>query len=269
MQERLHKFLARSGLASRRKCEGLIREGRVTVNGSVVTAAVMMVDPASDIVEVDGVRVVAPADHVYIALHKPAGVVTTVVDTHGRPTVMDLVPSGDRRLFPVGRLDMDSEGLLLLTDDGELAFSLTHPSRQVPKTYRVELARRVRPEHLRRIKRGIELEDGVTAPAEARVVDRTGRVVEITILEGRKRQVRRMFASLGNEVVRLTRIAFGGVRLGDLASGAWRDLTFDEVAQLRAAAAPKPTPKSRPKSRPKADRKAHAPVCAKGRWRKA
>jgi 23S rRNA pseudouridine2605 synthase len=239
MQERLHKFMARSGVASRRRCEELIRLGRVTVNGSSVTAAVTIVDPDVDVVAVDGVRVAPQPDHLYLALHKPAGVVTTVSDTHGRPTVMSLAPAGDRRLFPVGRLDMDSEGLLLLTDDGDLAFALMHPSRRVPKTYSVELARPVTSVEIRRLEGGVKLEDGMTAPASLRVVDKAGRVVEVTISEGRKRQVRRMFAALGNEVVRLTRIAFGGVQLGNLACGAFRELTAAEVRKLRSISAVK------------------------------
>lgn len=234
MQERLHKFMARSGVASRRKCEELIRLGRVTVNGSQVTAAVTLVNPSSDVVAVDGVRIAPPPDHVYLALNKPAGVVTTAADTHGRPTVMSLAPAGDRRLFPVGRLDMDSEGLLLLTDDGELAFALMHPSRRVPKTYSVELARPITAREIKALESGVELDDGMTAPAAVRVADKAGRVVEVTISEGRKRQIRRMFAALGNDVERLTRIAFGGVELGNLARGAYRELTGTEVRKLQS-----------------------------------
>jgi len=233
MHERLHKFMARSGVASRRRCEELIRLGRVTVNGSQVTVTVTMVDPAKDVVAVDGTRIAPPPDHLYLALNKPVGVVTTASDTHGRPTVMSLAPAGDRRLFPIGRLDMDSDGLILLTDDGDLAFALMHPSRQVPKTYSVELVRPVTSSDIRALESGVELEEGMTAPASVRVADKAGRVVDITVSEGKKRQVRRMFAALGNQVGRLTRIAFGGVELGTLARGAYRELTEAEVRKLR------------------------------------
>lgn len=234
--ERLHKFMARAGVASRRRCEELIARGRVTVNGVQVPPGGMMINPNSDVVAVDGDVIQLPASHVYIALNKPMGVVTTASDTHGRRTVMNLVPSGSRRVFPVGRLDMDSEGLLLLTDDGELAFALTHPSRGVQKTYSVRLAKPVSPADLRALEAGIQLDDGITGPASARIADKAGYIVEITISEGRKRQVRRMFAALGNEVQALTRIAFGCVELGKLAEGAYRELTGDEVLKLRRMA---------------------------------
>ena len=231
--ERIAKFLARSGVASRRACEQLVASGRVSLNGVMVTAPATFVDPERDVVAVDGRATHPPTDHVYLALNKPRGFVTTVRDTHHRPTVLDLIPDTGRRIYPVGRLDMDSEGLLILTDDGELAFGLTHPSRQASKTYLVSLHRRATSDDLDRLAHGIQLEDGPTLPVTARIADGSGRLVEIEMREGRKRQVRRMFASLGNRVLRLTRTKLGCVELGRLAEGSYRELTPEEIEGLK------------------------------------
>ena len=231
--ERIAKFLARSGVASRRACEQLVASGRVTLNGVPVTAPAPFVDPERDVVAVDGTSAHPPANHIYLALNKPRGFVTTASDTHHRPTVLDLIPDIDRRIYPVGRLDMDSEGLLILTDDGELAFGLTHPSRQTPKTYLVRLQRRATSADLDRLAHGIRLDDGPTLPAGARFADGSGRLVEIQMREGRKRQVRRMFGSLGNRVVRLVRTKLGCVELGLLAEGSYRQLTPGEIEGLK------------------------------------
>ena len=231
--ERIHKFLARSQVASRRACEQLVASGRVAINGVTVTTPGALVEPERDTVAVDGQVVRPPHDYVYLALNKPRGFVTTARDTHGRPTVLDLVADVRRRVFPVGRLDMDSDGLLIVTDDGELAFGLTHPSRQVPKTYLVRLYRQTSRDVLDRLAQGIQLDDGPTLPARARFVDESGILVEIEMREGRKREVRRMFASLGNRVVSLTRTKFGCVQLGPLAQGSWRRLSPDEVEGLK------------------------------------
>jgi len=228
---RLAKHLAHAGVASRRAAEQLIHDGRVTVGGHVVR------DPARDVdgtqpIKVDG-RPVAAAEHdraVYI-LNKPQGVVSTSRDTHGRKTVVDLVKA-DRRLYPVGRLDADSTGLILLTDDGELAHRLTHPSFEVPKTYRAVV--RSPPVHepaLRKLREGIELDDGRTAPAKVRRISSSE--LEITIHEGRKRQVRRMCEAIGHRVESLERVAFGPLRLGSLPAGGHRKLTAAEVERLR------------------------------------
>jgi 23S rRNA pseudouridine2605 synthase len=231
---RLAKYLAHSGVASRRAAEGLIADGRVTVGGRPVT------DPARDVDGSSGVAVdgepVAPETLVVYALNKPAGVVSTARDTHGRSTVTELVP-GERRLYPVGRLDADTTGLILLTNDGQLANLLTHPRYEVPKTYvgRVDPAPVGEPA-LRRLREGVELDDGVTAPAGARQL-RPG-VLELTLREGRKRQVRRMCEAVGHRVVELERVAFGPLRLGDLRPGRHRRLTAAEVERLRAAARP-------------------------------
>lgn len=207
------------------------------VNGVVVTALGVKVDPEADVVEVDG-RVVRPQQRLrYLALNKPRGYVTTVHDPQGRPTVMDLLAGVTERVFPVGRLDADTEGLLLLTNDGELAHRIMHPRFQVEKRYRATVAGAVGDEALRLLARGVPLEDGLTAPARVRLVSRTPQrsVVELAILEGRKRQVRRMFQYVGHPVLRLVRLAVGPVRLGHLPVGAWRDLTAAELAALRRA----------------------------------
>jgi 23S rRNA pseudouridine2605 synthase len=229
---RLGKHLAHAGVASRRASEALIADGRVTVDGTVVT------DPARDVtgaeaIAVDGEAVRAPGTRVVYALHKPPGVVSTASDTHGRRTVVDLVPSG-QRLYPVGRLDADSTGLILLTNDGDLAYALTHPRFEVPRTYRARVEGRPSERALRALREGIELEDGRTAPAHVRMLG--PHELELTIHEGRKRQVRRMCEAVGHRVVDLRRIAFGPLRLGDLSAGRHRRLTAAEVERLRDAA---------------------------------
>jgi 23S rRNA pseudouridine2605 synthase len=232
---RLAKFLAHAGVASRRMSERLVAEGRVTVAGEVVT------DPARDVDEASGVAVddrpVKPEPRVVYALNKPAGVVSTARDPQGRPTVVQLVRSR-HRLYPVGRLDADSTGLILLTNDGELAERLTHPRYGLRKVYRVRVRPpRVSPGALRTLREGVELEDGVTAPA--RVHHPRQGVLEIAIREGRKRQVRRMCEAVGHRVVQLERVAFGPLGLRGLAPGESRRLTRSEVERLREATTPR------------------------------
>jgi len=228
---RLAKYLAHAGVASRRAAETLIADGRVSVDGALVT------DPAHDVgedarVALDGRPVEGAEPRVLYALHKPVGVVSTARDTHGRKTVLDLVPARGLRLYPVGRLDADSSGLILLTNDGELANRLTHPRFEVPKTYRAKLAGPpVTDRALRSLRAGVQLEDGVTAPARARRVSE--HVIELTIHEGRNRQVRRMCKAVGHSVVELTRIAFGPLELGELKPGAHRRLSEGELQRLR------------------------------------
>lgn len=224
---RLNAYLARAGIASRRASEELIRAGRVTVNGSTGGLATR-VEP-EDRVEVDG-KLVEPEPLTFVLLHKPAGVVTTAHDPQGRPTVVGLV-GHERRLVPVGRLDADTTGALLLTNDGELAHTLMHPRFEVDKVYVAEVLGRPTPETLRRLAEGVELEDGPTAPARARLVaaDR----VELTIHEGRKRQVKRMLESVGHPVRRLHRSQYAGLDLTGLGPGEWRELRPDEVATVR------------------------------------
>jgi 23S rRNA pseudouridine2605 synthase len=236
---RLAKHLAHAGVASRRAAEGIIGEGRVRVDGEVVT------DPARDVdgterIEVDGRPLRAPREERVVWLvHKPAGVVSTAKDTHGRPVVVDLVRAPGRRLYPVGRLDADTTGLILLTDDGDLAHRLTHPSFEVPRTYVATVQPpHVRAQSLQALREGVELDDGRTAPAEVRQL--RGGVLEITIHEGRKRQVRRMCEAVGHRVRALERTAFGPLRLGDLAPGKVRRLSEAEVEKLRRAARGRP-----------------------------
>jgi 23S rRNA pseudouridine2605 synthase len=234
MADRLQKVLAAAGIASRRASEELIVAGRVTVNGEVATIG-DRVDAATDVVEVDGERVIVDTTRRYLMLNKPQGVVSTTSDPEGRPTVMDLI-NLDERLYPVGRLDQDTEGLLLLTNDGDLAHRLLHPSFGVERTYLALVPGPVRREPLRRLSEGVELEDGIARPKRVRVAEehRGKALIEVVMTEGRKREVRRMLAEVGMPVERLARVSFGGVELGDLRQGKWRFLNRPEVARLHA-----------------------------------
>jgi 23S rRNA pseudouridine2605 synthase len=233
--ERLQKVLARAGLGSRRVCEELIADGRVTVNGEVAQLG-RRIDPERDAVALDGVPVIVRDDLVYYLLNKPTGYVSTASDPEGRPTVVDLVPETPR-VFPVGRLDYDTEGLLLLTNDGDLTHLLTHPSFGVVKTYLAEVEGEPTPAAVRALREGVELDDGRTAPARVKVVQRRGATsaVELGIHEGRNRQVRRMCEAVGHPVVRLVRTRIGPLRDGSLKPGTWRALEPAEVRRLYEA----------------------------------
>jgi 23S rRNA pseudouridine2605 synthase len=230
---RLAKYLAHAGVSSRRAAEEIVRAGRVTVAGDVVLDPARDVDDSSS-VAVDGSPLGGAEATVVYALNKPVGVVSTTKDTHGRPTVVDLVAEEKARLYPVGRLDADTSGLILLTNDGALAHRLTHPSFEVEKTYRAHVGGGpVGEPALRRLREGVRLEDGMTAPARVR---RLGAgILELTIHEGRNRQVRRMCEAVGHRVIALERIAFGPLRLGALPSGEHRRLEQQEVIHLSAA----------------------------------
>lgn len=234
--ERLQKVLARSGVASRRRCEELIAAGRVKVNGETVSTPGSKVDPEHDRIEVDGKLIALPRRHIYLLLNKPAGYVSTVHDPHGRPAVMDLVDT-PARLYPVGRLDLDSEGLLLLTDDGDLTQRLTHPSYEHEKEYHVWVDGQPTARTLQRLREGIELEDGFTWPAEVTILHQEGdgTWLRFVVHEGRKRQLRRMCAAVGHPVRRLIRVRMGSVTLGDLPPGQYRPLTKEERELLRQA----------------------------------
>jgi len=231
---RLNAYLARSGVASRRKADELIQAGRVTVNGKPGQLNTFV--ESGDRVEVDG-REVSAQPLAHLLLHKPAGVVTTATDPQGRPTVVELVPC-DVRVVPVGRLDVDTTGALLLTNDGELAHRLAHPKYEVEKVYEAEVEGEPSDETLRRLAQGLKLEDGVTAPAEVRRVGPS--TIELSIHEGRNRQVRRMLEAVGHPVRALHRSRYAGLTLEGLAPGEWRALTPSEVERLAAATRTRP-----------------------------
>lgn len=234
-RERLQKVLARAGLGSRRACEELIRQGRVTVNGQVARLG-QTVDPGREEILVDGQPLYLPERPTYLLLHKPPGVICTVRDTHGRPTVLDLIPA-TVRLYPVGRLDLESEGLLLLTDDGELAFRLTHPRYGVEKEYHVLVEGRPTLETLSRWRSGQVALEERPAPAQVEVmrVEGENTWLRVVLHEGRKRQIRLVAEALGHPVRRLIRVRLDGLRLGKLPPGVWRALKPEEVARLRQA----------------------------------
>ncbi|TMF41137.1 MAG: rRNA pseudouridine synthase [Chloroflexi bacterium] len=244
-RERLNRFLARSGVASRRAADELISSGSVRVNGVRPPPTGIEIDPDHDRITVDGRPVKPPSMHRYVMLNKPLGVITTASDESSRSTVLDVVGEEGKhghRLFPVGRLDGDSTGLLLLTDDGGMAYRLTHPRYKVAKEYEAVVAGVPASRHLKTLRDGVELEDGMTAPAEVEMLRATrgardsGRAeIRIVIREGRNRQVRRMLQAVGHKVISLRRTAFGPLRLGRLKTGGWRVLSEGEVAALRRA----------------------------------
>jgi len=234
---RLQKVLAQAGIASRRACEVLISEGRVEVNSEVVLEQGRRVDPERDVIRVDGARIPPPRRHRYLALNKPRGVVATMDDPEGRRTIADLLDTRqlrNERLFHVGRLDTDSEGLLIMTNDGDLAQRLAHPSYEVPKTYIAEVAGAVSEQTLKRLRRGITLEDGPVRPTSVKIVSSVGdkTLLKITLQEGRNRVVRRTMEAVGHPVRRLSRIGIGPVRLGNLKVGEYRELTREELGGL-------------------------------------
>ena len=232
---RLQKYLALSGVASRRASEKLISEGHVAVNGHVITEMGVQVDETADQITVDGKLIHLEEEKHYLAYYKPVGEVTTVSDPEGRATVMDKFRDYPVRLYPVGRLDFDSEGLLLLTNDGDMMNSLLHPSHEVDKTYLAKVSNRVEEESIRRLRAGVLLDGRLTSPAHVRVVryEAFDTVLLVTIHEGRYRQVRRMFEAAGHQVVQLKRVGFGPIQLGDLPRGTWRQLTPNEIRKLK------------------------------------
>ncbi len=231
---RLQKYLAQCGVASRRAAEKMIAEGRVLINGTVVTQMGVQVE-LTDVVLVDGQPVQLEEEKHYLLYHKPMGEVATASDPEGRPTVLDKFRDYPVRLYPVGRLDYDSEGLLLLTNDGELTQRLLHPSKEVDKVYLAKVSNRLEVETARRIQDGVWLNNKKTSPAKVRIIkyDAFSTTALVTIHEGRNRQVRRMFEAVGHQVVLLRRVQFGPVKLGDVGRGQWRHLTDDEVRVLK------------------------------------
>ncbi len=233
---RLQKYLSQCAVASRRKAEELILAGKVKVNGHVAGLG-DKISPTRDTVTVSGKKVVYSKKHYYIMLHKPRGYITTMEDEMGRKCVAELVKDVGARVYPVGRLDRDSEGLLLMTNDGDFANHLTHPSKHVPKTYRVTVRPSISDEQLVAFSEGIEIDGRKTAPADAHIIDKSENrvVLEIILHEGRNRQIRRMCEALGLEVARLKRTHIGSLKLGMLPQGKWRELTEDEVHRLKAS----------------------------------
>lgn len=232
--ERLQKVMAQAGVASRRKSEELIIKGKVKVNGKVVTELGIKVDPQKDTIKVNG-KEISKEKPVYILLNKPKGYITTMEDQFDRPIVLDLVKDVPQRLHSIGRLDYDTEGLLLLTNDGSLTYALTHPSHQVEKTYIVRAKGRITSSAIRTLEKGVMLDDGMTAPAKAELLKgkMDHSVIKLTIHEGRNRQVRRMMDKVGFPVLRLKRVEMGPIRLGHLHPGGYRHLSQREVKQLK------------------------------------
>lgn len=228
--ERLQKLIAQAGVTSRRNAEKLITDGKVTVDGKVITELGAKFDAAKNEIRVDGKLLKFDAEKIYILLNKPRGYVCTAKDERGRKTVLDLVNIPER-VFPVGRLDLNSEGLLLLTNDGELMNALIHPKFKIDKTYRAKISGELTEEKLDKLRAGIELDDGLTAPAEIFLLDEN--LVEITIHEGRNRQIRRMFAAIGCDVKKLKRIKFAGLTLDGVKVGKFRRLTPAEIKNLK------------------------------------
>ncbi|SHH10289.1 ribosomal large subunit pseudouridine synthase B [Thermosyntropha lipolytica DSM 11003] len=236
---RLAKYLAEAGIASRRKAEELIKQKRVKLNGNVVETLGVKIDPEKDKVEVDGKAVNISNDKIYILLNKPAGYISSVYDPQGRPTVVQLIKDIDTRIYPVGRLDFDTEGLLLLTNDGDFTNLMLHPRYEITKTYEAWVKGVVSSEALKKLRKGVLLEDGITAPAKVRIIKR-GRnetLLEIKIHEGRKRQVKRMCKAVGYPVLRLKRTGLAFLNLNGLKTGEYRHLHPDEVERLKLMAA--------------------------------
>lgn len=241
MEQRLQKVLAAAGVASRRQCESIIANGRVAVNGTVISELGAKADPDKDTITLDGKPIGGAAEKVYILLNKPPGYTSTRSDPHAKHTVLELLKDPDAFVYPVGRLDVDTSGLLILTNDGEFTKALTHPSHEVEKVYVAVVRGRITASDLSQLERGIELEDGMTAPARARLIQASQQTntstVEIAIHEGKKRQIRRMFAVIGHRAERLSRVRIGNLDLKGLLEGQSRRMTKKEISELKKLAA--------------------------------
>jgi 23S rRNA pseudouridine2605 synthase len=233
--ERIQKILAKAGIASRREAERMVIEGKVSVNGKIVETLGLKADPAKDHIKVDGRRLTHAEPKVILLLNKPRGYLSTVRDPKGRPTVLDLLKKVKWRIFPVGRLDFDAEGLLLLTNDGDLAHLLSHPRFSIPKTYLVKVAGVPEEKKLRRLKRGLMLEDGEAKAVSCSLMRQSEKNswVRVVVTEGRNRLVKRMFSAVGHPVLKLKRVEYGPIQLGDLPFGEFRYLTPEETESLR------------------------------------
>ncbi len=237
MQIRLNKFLAQAGVASRREVDKMIAEGRIKVNGLVIKELGYKIDDEKDRVEVEGKRVERGEGLIYLMINKPPGYLVTLKDHFQRPTIQQLLPPLKKRVYPVGRLDYDSSGLLLVMNDGELAYRLTHPRFKVPKAYLVKVKGEPDPSKLSRLEKGIYLDGKKTAPAKIAQIAGSSKknLLKIEIYEGRKREIKRMFKAIGHRVLQLRRVSFGGLRLGRLKTGKWRFLTRKEIDILKKA----------------------------------
>lgn len=233
MKERLQKYMAKCGVASRRKCEEIISQGRVSVNGQIVKE-IVLIDEETDEVKVDGQIIGLAEKFVYIILNKPVGVITSVKDQFGRKTVTEILNIKER-VYPVGRLDYDTSGLLLLTNDGDITYKMTHPSHEIEKVYSARIKGIPTKEEIERFKNGLRIEDYVTAPSDIKVISQyeNSSLVQITIHEGKNRQVRKMCDVIGHPVIELKRIKMGQIELGNLKTGEWRELTKAEVEYLK------------------------------------
>jgi 23S rRNA pseudouridine2605 synthase len=233
MEQRLQKIIAEMGIASRRKAEELIEEGRVKVNGKVAVIG-MKADPMRDHIKVDGKLLVTPERKVYFIFYKPRGVVTSLSDPEGRPTVNDFLRGIKERVFPVGRLDYDSEGMLILTNDGDFAHAIMHPSKKIPKTYLVKVKGMLQEEEMDKLRKGIRLDRTMSAPAVVKRLRKTEQNswIEMTIYEGKKRQIRRMLERVGHPVLRLMRVRIDGLEMGDLKPGMLRRITPEEMNRI-------------------------------------
>ncbi len=238
MKIRLNRFISLCGVVSRRRADELIQEGRVTVNGEIVEKLGRKIDPYKDVIEVDGKRVSYKENFIYIALYKPKDYIVSLKDPYNRPKIIDLLPRLKERIFPVGRLDYDSEGILILTNNGELTNRLTHPRYQIERVYRVEVKGIPSPEKLEKLRKGIYLYGKKTSPAKIKLVTKKGKnaLVEIKLYEGRKRQIKLMFLAIGHPVIKLKRISFGRISLKGLKPGEWRYLNKSEVEILKKKA---------------------------------
>jgi len=235
MQVRLNKFLAQVGIASRREVDKMIVEGKIKVNGRVIKELGYKIDEVSDWIDIEGKRIKRKDGFIYILLNKPKGVLVTLKDPFRRPTVIQLLPKLGRRVFPVGRLDYDSEGLLLLTNDGEIAHRLAHPRFKIRRVYHVQVKGHPESSSISRLEKGIYLDDKKTGPTKMTCLSRGKKksLFRVEIQEGRKREVRRMFAVIGHPVLQLKRISYGGVKMGKMKRGEWRFLTRDEISLLK------------------------------------
>lgn len=234
---RINKFMATCGVASRRKCDELIEKGRVKVNANVCKKLGMQINPEQDLVTVDDRPIRLTNNFVYYMLNKPCNVVTTVSDPNGRPTVMDYMPKGKNRIFPIGRLDYNTSGLLLFTNDGDVAQKLLHPSFEFGKTYIVDIKGDIAEAEIKKLQNGVDIGDFVTSPAKVEIINKTPATttLKVVIHEGKNRQVRRMFDAVGHKVQKLQRVAVGKIKLGDLPLGKYRELTKEEVAYIKSS----------------------------------